>query len=150
MNKEAAIAKQMDRILNAEEKGSYEDIRRYLSEKRRTWFEKNKHLLDEMKDSDLRKAYELTMLKYIGIDPKEVPVVYEDDKKIIWHSYNWCSVLEACKRLNIDTRKVCKEGWEEWVDEMAKMINSRLHFSRTYKTLRPHGEYCEEMFELRD
>ena len=148
MDQEDDIKKQISKISTAENNSDYTQINEELTKKRLAWFEEHKHLLDEIKGSDVRKAFEMILIRYIGIDPQEVPVVYEDDKKIIWHSYNWCPVLEACKRMFLDTREVCKKGWEQSVEEMAKRINPKIHFSRNYEKLRPHGEYCEEVFEI--
>ena len=117
-------------------------------EKRFKWFEKNKELLEDIDGSDLRKAFEFILIKYIGIYREELPIVHEDEHKIVWHSYNWCPVLEACNRLSLDTVKVCKKGWEESVDEMAKMINPKISFFRNYSKIRPIVDYCEERFEL--
>ena len=148
MDKEKEIQKQIDRIKKAEQSDSYSGINNHQIAKRTQWMKDNMKLLADMSGSDVRKAYEMILIKYIGIDPEEVPVVSESDTKIIWRSYNWCPVLEACKRINVDTRKACKEGWEESVDKMAKIINPKLYFFRNYNNLRPHGEYCEESFEL--
>ena len=100
--------------------------------------------------SDLRKAYEVLLITYMGIDPKEVPVVYENEKKIIWRSYNWCPIIGACQELGLDTREVCKKGWELSVQKMIEEINPKLRFGRNYPCLRPHGKYCEEYIELLD
>lgn len=80
---------------------------------------------------------------------KQIPIVFKDDKKIIWHSYNWCPVLEACKKLNLETKRVCKNGWEESINKMIKVINPRLIFKRNYKKIRPKSRYCEEILILK-
>ncbi len=144
---EDIVQKNIDRITEAEKTGSYESINKRLSRKRLAWYEQNRDKLD-LRGPDPRKAYQMVILEYLGLDPDEVPVVFEDEKKITWRSYNPCPVLEACKRLGLDTRKVCRAGWESSVQEMAGLINPRLRFSRNYAILRPHGDYCEETFEL--
>ena len=135
------------KIRKAEEIGSYDFIHQELLEKRLGWYEENKDRLN-LEGSEVRKAYTLLLIKYLGLDPSEVPVVYEDETNIVWRSYNFCPVLEACKRLKLDTRKVCKEGWEKSVQELISKINPDLKFSRNYKVIRPHARYCEEMIEL--
>ncbi|MFH1508866.1 MAG: hypothetical protein ABIE68_01760 [bacterium] len=147
-NKKTEIKKQAERIKVAEKRESYEKINSEQIKKRTKWINENKHLLNEIEGSDLRKAYEVFLINYLGIDPKEVPIVFEDDKKIVWRSYNWCPVLDACKDLNCDTKEVCKKGWEESVDAFVKIINPKLKFIRNYNKIRPHADYCEEMFVL--
>lgn len=135
------------KIRKAEEIGSYDFIHQELLEKRLGWYEENKDRLN-LEGSEVRKAYALLLIEYLGLDPSEVPVVYENERKIVWRSHNFCPVLEACKRLGLDTRKVCKEGWEKTVQELISKINPNLKFSRNYEAIRPHAEYCEEMIEL--
>ncbi|MFQ6080727.1 MAG: hypothetical protein ACE5OW_03550 [Candidatus Bathyarchaeia archaeon] len=135
------------KIRKAEEIGSYDFIHQELLEKRLGWYEENKDRLN-LEGSEVRKAYTLLLIEYLGLDPGEVPVVYEDERKIVWRSYNFCPVLEACKRLGLDTRKICREGWEKSVQELISKINPNLKFSRNYKVIRPHAECCEEMIEL--
>ncbi len=101
-----------------------------------------------MKGTDVRKAYTLVMLKFMKINPEEVPVVYEDEKKIVWRSYNWCPILEACKRIGVDTRNVCELGEEASVQLMIEKINPKLRFTRNYEKIRPHTDYCEEIIYL--
>jgi len=93
----------------------------------------------------VRKAYTLFLIQYLGLSPREVPVVYEDERKIVWRSYNFCPVLEACKQLGIDTREACREAEEKPVQELISRINPNLKFSRNYEKIRPYEQYCEEM-----
>jgi len=137
------------KIRKAEGIGSYDFIHQQLLEKRLGWYEENKNRLN-LEGSEVRKAYTLLLIEYLGLDPSEVPIVYEDERKIVWRSYNFCPVLEACKRLGLDTRKICKESWEKSAQELISKINSNLKFSRKYEVIRPHAEYCEEMIELLD
>lgn len=144
---EENVQRNVERILTAEQTGSYACINQHLSQKRVGWYEQNRGLLN-LVGSDPRKAYQMVLLEYMGLDSSEVPVVYEDATKITWRSYNWCPVLVACERLGIDTRKVCKLGWEDSVQAMIRLINPNLRFSRNYDILRPHGQFCEETIEL--
>jgi hypothetical protein len=90
----------------------------------------------------------MVLFKYMNLPSDDVPVVYETESKITWISSNFCPVLEACQRLGLDTRIVCKQGTEQSVQDMVSQLNSNLVFSRDYKDLRPYGKYCEESFEL--
>jgi hypothetical protein len=126
---------------------NWDQINSNLLEKRLQWYEKNKNNLN-LKGSDVRKAYTLLLIKYLEISPTEVPIFHEDKNKIIWRSYNWCPVLEACKNGGFDTRVVCKNGWEQSTQEFISKINPYLKFSRNYEKIRPYAPYCEEGIEL--
>jgi len=146
--REKTIQEILVKIKEAKEMDDWSHVNSKLLEKRLGWYEENKSNLN-LQGKDARKAYTL-LIKYSGIDPREVPVVYEDERKIIWRSYNWCPVLEACKRAGFDTREVCKKGWEKSVQALIEKINPKLRFSRNYERIRPYTEYCEEIIELSD
>lgn len=85
----------------------------------------------------------------MGLDPREVPVVYEDERTIIWRSVNFCPTLAACCRLGLDTRSVCRAATEGSVQALIARLDPRLRFSRNYATgIRPYADYCEEKIEL--
>lgn len=148
---ERKVEEILEKIREAKNTGNYDNINQKLLEKRLGWYEKNKSRLN-LQGTDVRKAYTLVMIEYLGkvfgIDSDEISVVYEDEKKIVWRSYNWCPALEACKIGQFDTREVCKKGWEESIDALVKRINPKLRFSRNYERIRPYAEYCEEFIEL--
>lgn len=146
---EKRVTEVITKLLRAQKIRSYEFINEELSEKRLRWYEENKERLD-LKGSDVRKAYTLLLIEYLGLNPKEVPVVYEDELKIVWRSYNFCPVLEPCKRLGKDTREVCKKAEEKSVQELISRINPNLRFSRNYEKIRPYTDYCEETIELEE
>ena len=56
----------------------------------------------------------------MGLMPHEVAVVYEDERRIIWHSTNFCPTLEACLRLGLDTRVVCRAATERSVEALIR------------------------------
>jgi hypothetical protein len=148
-NEKLRIVSQFIQEISAAEKSNdYTEINRKSIENRLGWYKKHKNQL-QLEGSAVRKAYTLVILEFMELSQKEAPVVYEDDRKIVWRSYNWCPVLEACKRAGFDTRKVCKKGWEKSVQAMIEKINPRLRFTRNYKKIRPYTEYCEEIVELK-
>jgi hypothetical protein len=144
---EEAVKTFIEEISDAEERCDYSEINRKSIENRLRWYEDHKDELD-LNGTDVRKAYTMVMLEFMKIDPEEVPVVYEDENKIVWRSYNWCPILEACKRMEIDTRKVCRLGEETSVQIMIEKINPRLHFTRNYERIRPYTDFCEEIIYL--
>ncbi len=117
------------------------------TKKRLTWFSNNIDNLN-LSGSDVRKAYTLLLIEYLAIPPEEVPVIEEDEKKIIWRSFNNCPVIEACRIGKFDTREICSKGYEKSVQELIMKINPKLHFSRNYDKVRPHSDYCEESIKL--
>jgi len=141
---ERRVAEAMAKLLKAQEIGNYEFVNEESSKKRLRWYEENKGRLN-LKGSDVGKAYTLFLIQYLDLSPREVPVVYEDERKIIWRSYNFCPVLQACKRLGMDTREVCRQAEEKPVQELISRISPNLRFSRKYEKIRPYEQYCEEM-----
>ncbi len=147
MSDVANVVRNIERITIAKCSGNYDKINQHLTQKKIAWYEQNKNSLN-VKGTDVRKAYEILLFRYMKINPKDIKVMHEDDNKIVWRSYNWCPVLEAAKRLGADTREVCSKGWEESNQKLIELINPRLKFSRNYLNLRPYGKYCEEQIEL--
>ena len=94
----------------AKEINGWKLIEKELTEKRNIWFEKNKKSL-KLQGLDVEKAYQL-ILKKIGINPNEAPIVERTKKRIVFHSTNYCPTLEACKILGLDTKKICKRVFE--------------------------------------
>jgi hypothetical protein len=133
-------------LQNADETRLHE-IERTLSDKRISWFTDNRDLIDHLGGDYTQRAYELLLLK-IGADPEEVPVVERTHRRIVFHSRNFCPSLEACRKLHLDTRYVCKVVLERPADLLVKQLHPDLVFSRNYDRIRPHTNYCEEMISL--
>lgn len=144
---ERRIQDKIEQIRRSE--GDYRKIHEELKRKRLAWWEANKDKLN-LTGSLPRQAFTMILFEYMGLSPEDIQVVYEDERKITWRSFNFCPILEACKRLGLDTRIICKEGNEESVQDFISRLNPKLKFSRSYEKIRPHAEYCEETFELVD
>ena len=127
--------------------GDYRKVDRDTAKKRLEWWEKNKDRI-VLEGSEVRKAFDLVFSNYMNVDPNDILVIYEREKKIIWRSYNPCPYLEACKQLSIDTRIFCKEGHHECMNDIIRVVNPNLVFSRSYERIRPYYPYCEESIEL--
>ena len=134
--------------------GDYRSIHAGLEQKRLAWWEAN-HGKPRLSGSLVRQAYTLFLLDYLGLDAAEVPVVYEDHRdtmhrdaahrRIVWRSVNFCSMLEGCRRLGLDTRVVCRAATERSVETLIRRLDERLRFGRNYATgIRPYAAYCEE------
>ncbi len=148
MNKKETMVLWTINQLKASE-GNFITISEKQAQRSLAWYKANKDKFT-LEGSLPRQAYTLVLLKYMGINPEEVPVVYENERQIIWHSFNFCPYLEACKRLNLDTRVVCKEAYEKSVQVLISCFHPNLKFSRNYSKIRPYKDYCEEIIELID
>jgi hypothetical protein len=78
------------------------------------------------------------------------PIVKKAEKKIVYRSYDFCPVLEACKALGLDTRRICKLAYEAPTQRFLSRLNPELRFRRNYERIRPHARYCEEVIELEE
>jgi hypothetical protein len=146
--REERINSEVSRLMRAKQEGSFQDLNSELAKKRLEWYSREGKRL-RLKGSEVRRAYEMFLLSYLGLDPGEVPVVYEDERKITWRSYNLCPTLEACRSLGLDTKEICRESQEEPVQALISQLNPCLVFRRNYDSIRPYAPYCEESIELK-
>jgi tRNA(Arg) A34 adenosine deaminase TadA len=91
-----------------------------------------------------RMAFETLFFRYMGLHPEDLPVVSEDAHQITWSSQNPCPTLEACQRLGLDTRKVCRKAYEKSTQAFLSCIDPQLRFLRNYDEIRPYSSHCEE------
>jgi len=91
-----------------------------------------------------REAYELFFTGYLGLPLDQVPVVSETPDEIVWRSANPCPTLEACARLGLDTRSVCRAVYEKSTQAFFSALDPELRFHRSYDVIRPHAPHCEE------
>lgn len=124
-------------------KFTFHEMESETARKRVSWFKK-KYGLTKIIPTP-RRAYELFLLEYLGLDEKEVPVTSETKSEIEWLSYNRCLTLETCKALELDTRIVCRRIYEKSTQAFISQIDSQLRFLRNYQEIRPYSPYCKEM-----
>jgi len=110
------------------------------------WFEENKDQL-ELEGSPVEQAFEAFYFEHLGLVPRDVEIVERTPDRIVCRWRNFCSVLEACKLLGLDTRIICRRVYEKPGRILLKRIDPRLKFSRNYKMIRPYADYCEEIIE---
>ncbi len=91
-----------------------------------------------------RDAFEALFFQYMGLDPKDIPVLHEDANEITWSSQNPCSTLEACKQLGLDTRIVCRGAYEKSTQAFISRLDPQLRFLRHYREIRPYAHHCLE------
>ena len=143
---ERLIQREIVRLQNADEMALHalneDSIRR-----RTGWFEENKSRFAFLSGDPVSAAYRLLLARF-GITSEEAPVIFKSETKIVFHSQNFCPTLEACKRLGLDTREICKRLNEDATNRLIRLIDPRLRFSRNYEKLRPYALYCEERITL--
>jgi tRNA(adenine34) deaminase len=147
-DREVSVLKNIDLLIKAREEGGYGRLSQEAARRRLEWYDANRMRLG-LEGSIVRRAYTLLLIRYLGLDPAEVPVIYEDEGKIVWRSFNFCPLLEACRRLGLDTREVCRMYQELPVSALISRIDPDLRFSRDYDRIRPYTSFCEEIIELR-
>jgi hypothetical protein len=138
--------------INRLRKASEEQLRSYdlqRSEKRLQWFRRHRPDKKFPDDNDMLKAYRV-LLDLLQTTEADCPIVYRDDKKLVFRSTNFCPTLEACNILQLDTRHVCRLYNELSTDNLVKEIHPNLKFTRSYEKLRPYYEYCEEMIVVEE
>lgn len=144
--------KEIQKMIEKLKTKSFENLEDHATNKRLEWFENNKNKLN-LKGPEVRKGYGL-LLEYMKliekIDPKKLQIVEETKEKIVWRSFNFCPVIEACKRLGLDTREICKKVYEKPTQVFIEQLNPKLRFGRSYEKIRPYYDYCEEWIELID
>lgn len=137
-------------ILRSKEIGLENALKEWAEQikiRRLEWFNQNKDNF-KLEGTEVRKGFQLVLFEYMGIRPDEVPVVKETETKITWRAYDFCPYYEAMEKLGLDSKIVCKHATEMPVQALLDIINPKLRFSRDYKKIRPHTEYCEETIEL--
>ncbi len=127
------------------------ELSQLITKRRMNWF--LSHIKGIFEDQDNLKpeewAYKIILLNHMRINPEHSKIVRISPTKIKIESYNFCPYLEACDRLGLDTRKICKEIGEPSIQRVCEMVNPNLKFSRNYDNIRPYNpHFCEEYIEL--
>jgi hypothetical protein len=147
MEADRRVAEEMKRLEGA----SDQRLRLYdraCAARRLAWYRRRFSSRPVPGDGPLDQAYRL-LLRRLGIRELEAPVVERSGDRLVFHSRNFCPTLEACRILQLDTRRVCRLYNESATQELLRQIDPRLVFRRNYEKLRPYCEYCEEVIELR-
>lgn len=143
---EKLIQREIERLQGADE-AALDALNEDSVQRRTTWFNEHRAEFDFLAGDPLEAGYRLLLARF-GITPEQAPVFERTERKIVFHSQNFCPTLEACRRLGLDTRLVCKRLNEQATDALIKLVDPRLTFSRNYEQLRPYAPYCEEMLTL--
>jgi hypothetical protein len=125
-------------------------LERCVSAKRLAWLKD--HLPQFVRTGHaLRDGYRLFYTEYLGLSvPEGGEIVAQTEREIIMRWWNPCPTLEACVRLGLDTRVICRRAYHRPVQELLAHLDPRLRFERNYEALRPYAPYCEERIVLYD
>jgi len=131
---------------------THQELANLITQRRVKWIKEHlKEMLLKYKGlSPEGQAYRIIYFDHMGINPEHSKMVRVSPTKIKIKSNNFCPYLEACQKLSLDTKTVCKEIGEQSIKKMIELINPNLKFSRNYANIRPHNGVCEECFELKD
>ena len=123
-------------------------LERCVIEKRLGWLDESLGGIEKTRNA-VEDGYRIFYEEYLGISvPKDGEVVDKTDKKMVMRWWNYCPVLEGCKKFGLDTRVVCKNAYHKPVQVFLSRINSKLKFYRNYDSIRPYTPYCEEIITL--
>lgn len=137
---ETHIVRKMERLTYQ----SYRSLEADSAHKRRVWYQHHVKDMGRTIPSSPRAAYELFFFEFLGLSAEDVPVLAETDDEITWSSVNPCDTLEACRRLGLDTRVVCRAVYEKSTQVFFSQIDPQLRFLRSYQDIRPHSHHCRE------
>jgi len=147
-----AIEEKLEQLRRVKNSASTaQELADLITQRRVLWFEENKDaVLSKYRElPDEEKAYKTIYFDHMKINPEHSKMVRVGKDKIRIESSGFCPYLEACKKLDLDTRFICKEIGEPSVQRLCELINPRLKFSRNYQNIRPcNPNFCEEYFEL--
>ena len=147
MDADPRVAIELERLAGASDQ-QLQEYDRASAARRLKWYREQFVDRPVPGEGPLEQAYRLLLLR-LGIGEAEAPIVERGPDRLVFHSRNFCPTLEACRILNLDTRRVCRLYKERATKELIRQVDSRLTFRRNYAKLRPHDGYCEEIIELR-
>jgi hypothetical protein len=127
----------------------WEEINEMVIGRRLQWAVEHSAILSSYEQlAPLEKVMRFIYLDHLHIRLEDLDVMMENGRRLVIRCRNWCPYLEACNRLAIDTRVVCRRINHDCFVLLAQFIDPRLSYTRNYELLRPHGSYCEETWEL--
>lgn len=143
-----------DQILKASKEIGMDKALAYLGqcaiEKRLAWLKAN---FDEVihENDPVMAGYHWFYERYLRVSvPGDGEIVEHTPRRIVMRWWNPCPTLEACKKLGLDTRVVCRKAYHLPVQEFLEHIHPKLRFDRNYAGIRPQAAWCEEIIELED
>jgi len=135
---------QVDKQIERLKRSSWREIESEVTQKRIAWVRQNPRAAGKPDHPSPRQAFEALFFEYMGLPAKDLPVLSETDTEIVWRSLNPCPTLEACQRLGLDTRQVCRGAYEKSTQAFLSQLDPQLRFLRSYAEIRPYAEHCKE------
>ncbi len=127
---------------------AWDCLERCVVEKRLAWLDEALETLPRTGDP-LLDGYKAFYEVYLGVSvPEQGGIVEATDKRLVTRWWNQCPTLDACRKLGLDTREICRKVYHEPVQVFLAKIDPRLRFARNYAALRPYAPYCEEIITL--
>ena len=125
-------------------RSAYREIESEIAQKRIAWLALNHPAAGKPILCSPRQAFEELFFNYMDLPVNELPVLSETDDEIVWRSLNRCPTLEACQRLGLDTRRICRAINEKSTQAFLSRLDPQLRFLRSYAEIRPYTDYCRE------
>jgi len=122
----------------------YRELEAASAHRRLAWLEQRSHRLRLPGPVSPRHVFEVLFFDKMGLGPEDLPIAFETESEIVWLSRNPCPTLEACSRLGLDTRRVCRAVNEKSTQAFVSWFDPRLRFLRDYQQIRPHASHCKE------
>jgi len=142
----AQVAAELARLAGATDR-RLREYDRSSAGRRLQWYRENFAARPIPGRDPLEQAYRL-LLARLAIGEEDAPIAERGPDRLVFHSRNFCPTLEACRILDLDTRRVCRLYNEGATAELLRQVDPRLVFRRNYEKLRPYAAYCEEIIEL--
>lgn len=121
-----------------------------VTEKRLAWIDAHLGSLPRS-DNTVQDAYHIFFERYLGVKvPQDGEIVEASPGRLVMRWWNECPTLNACTRLGLDTRLVCRASYQRPAEALLQRIDPHLHFARNYDAIRPYMPYCEETILLDD
>lgn len=119
------------------------------TQEEKRWFSENASKLN-LNEPPLLAAYRMMFEDLLGRNLSEIDIVEQSEERIVHHYTLPCSMLDACLKLGLDTRKICKALHSEAANTLMQLVDPRLRFNRDYKKIRPYTDSCVEIFWLEE
>lgn len=121
-----------------------------VTEKRLAWIDNQLASLP-LRGYPLQDGFNIFFERYLGLSmPRDGELVEASAERVVVRWWNQCPTLDACSKLGLDTRQVCRCAYQKPVEKLLKRIDPRLRFDRNYEAIRPYAPYCEEIIRLED
>ncbi len=101
--------------------------------------------IDALSGWELLRSFK-QMLALEALKPDEHIIAERGPNRVVVNCTAWCPIMEACRELNIPTRKVCESLMLSFERGVLKALNPKLKLK--VGKIRPEDKYCEYIIEL--